>query len=137
MCICKVDKVTNTMSIFVGARMSTVAKVRYMCVTSIFDFFFQISIESFTKVSFFLHTCIGISVLLLLSNCRVATSLFHHEGGVCYQGEYILYNGTSVLLLFSNCRVATSLFHHKGGVCYQGEYFLYNGTSVLLLFSII
>ena len=28
MCICKVDKVTNTMSISVGARMSTVAKVR-------------------------------------------------------------------------------------------------------------
>ena len=27
MCICKVDKVTNTMSISVGARMSTVAKV--------------------------------------------------------------------------------------------------------------
>ena len=25
MCICKVDKVTNTMSISVGARMSTVA----------------------------------------------------------------------------------------------------------------
>ena len=39
MCICKVDKVANTMSISVGARMSTVAKVRYMCVTSIFDFF--------------------------------------------------------------------------------------------------
>ena len=53
-----------------------------------FWFFFQISIESFTKVSFFLHTCIGVSVLLLLSNCRVATSLFHHEDGVCYQDEY-------------------------------------------------
>ena len=55
MCICKVDKVTNTMSISVGARMSTVAKVwyMYMCVTYILDFFFQISIESFTEVSFF------------------------------------------------------------------------------------
>ena len=27
MCICKVDKVTNTMSISVGVRMSTVAKL--------------------------------------------------------------------------------------------------------------
>ena len=39
MCICKVDKVTNTMSISVGVRMSTVAKLRYMCVTSILFFF--------------------------------------------------------------------------------------------------
>ena len=53
---------------------------------------------SVTKVSIFLH--IGISVLLFF-NCRFATSLFHHEGGVCYQGEYFLHNGTSVLLLIS------------------------------------
>ena len=67
MCICKVDKVTNTMSISVGARMSTVAKVRYMCVTSIFDFFFQISIESFTKVSFYIYWCKCIVVFQLWS----------------------------------------------------------------------
>ena len=61
------------------------------------------------------------------------TSLFRHEGGVRYQGEYFLHIGMSVLLLFFNCRFATSLFHLEGGVCYQGEYFLHNGTSVLLL----
>ena len=49
----QVDKVTNTMSISVGVRMSTVAKLRYMCVTSILFFFPQISIVSFTKVSIF------------------------------------------------------------------------------------
>ena len=58
----------------------------------------------------------------MLSNCVVATSAFHSKGGVCYQGEYFLLNGTSVLL-FYNCKVVTSLFHCEGGACYQGEYF--------------
>ena len=58
-------------------------------------------------------------------------SSFDCEGGVRYQGEYFLRNGTSVLLFF-NCRFAMSSCDHEGGVCYQGEYFLHNGTSVLL-----
>ena len=73
--------------------------------------------------------------MLLFSNCIVATSSFHYEGGVRYQGEYILHIGISVLLLFSNCIVATSSFHYEGGVRYQGEYILHIGISVLLLFS--
>ena len=78
-----------------------------MCVTSIFDFFPQI-IRVLHQDEYFLH--IGISVLLLFSNCKVATSLFHHEGGVRYQGEYFLHNGTSVFLLFSNCIVVRFCF---------------------------
>ena len=50
------------------------------------------------RSQYFLH--IGVSVLLLSFNCRVATSLFSHEGRVCYQGEYFSHIGTSVLLLF-------------------------------------
>ena len=41
--------------------------------------------EPVTKVSIFLH--MGSSVLLLFSNCKVLTSLFHLVGGVCYEGE--------------------------------------------------
>ena len=37
------------------------------------------------------------------------TSAFHHEGGVCYQGEYFLHNGINVLL-FSNCIVVRFCF---------------------------
>ena len=35
-------------------------------------------------------------------------SLFHHEGGVRYQGEYFLHIGISVLFLVSNYRVLMS-----------------------------
>ena len=87
----------------------------------LFLIFFPQIIRVLYQGEYFFHN--GISVLLLFSNCKVTTSLFHHEGGVSYQGEYFFNNGTSVLLLFSNCKVATSLFHHEGGVCYQGEYF--------------
>ena len=68
-------------------------------------------VESFTKVEYFLH--IGISVLLLFSNSKVATSLFHHEGGVCYQGEYFF---TYYTVLFFKCRIVSSLFDHEGGL---------------------
>ena len=48
--------------------------------------------ESVTKVSIFLH--IGTSVLLLFSNCRVLTSLFHQKAESvrihCSQNEEIL-----------------------------------------------
>ena len=70
--------------------------------------------------------------IVVVFKCIAATSLFHYEGGVRYQGEYFLHIGISVLLLFSKCIVATSSFHHEGGVCYQGEYFLHIGISVLL-----
>ena len=51
-------------------------------------------------------------------------SLFHHEGGVCYQGDYFLHIGTSVVLLFFNCRIVASLFDHEGGVFYQGIFYV-------------
>ena len=75
--------------------------------------------EPVTKVSIFY---ILVCVLLMFSNCIVATSVFNNEGGVRYQGEYFLHNGTSVL--FYNCKVATSLFHHEGGVRYQGIFYI-------------
>ena len=43
--------------------------------------------ESVTKVSFF---CIMVPSVLLFSNCKVATSTFHHVGGVCYQGKFFV-----------------------------------------------
>ena len=67
-----------------------------------------------SKGDYFLYN--STSVLLLFSNCKVGTSLFLYEGGVCYQGEYFLHIGVSVVLLFFNCRIATSLFDHEGGL---------------------
>ena len=75
MCTCKVYKVTNTMSISVSARMSTVAKVRYMCVTSIFDFFSQIIRALYQGEFFFTYWCKCIVVVFLMYSCDKFVSL--------------------------------------------------------------